>query len=309
MKNRVATVGTFDGLHRGHRAILERLHAIAAKEDKESMVVTFNRHPLAVIAPGRRPLWAVPRSLTLEALSALTDHLEVIDFTPEIASLSAADFMKLLRDNYRVDTLIMGYDNSFGSDRPSSRQAYLDAAAQSGIRIEFVDALSSDDATPLSSSRLRKAIESWDTPLIVDLLGDLPTYEATVIRGRQLGRKLGFPTLNLMMPDDLTPLPQGVYTASLLGISPSPHATPDLLPHPLPALLSIGSNPTVNSQSEASYELHVPDAKLGDLYGHNLLFQPQQKIRDIHKFDSLDALRKAIADDIISLKNLSSSSL
>lgn len=285
MTDCVATIGTFDGVHLGHRAILGKVRKIAAKRGREACAITFSAHPLAAIAPERTPMWAVPRCWSLARVAEYVDKIVRLDFTREMASMTALEFMKFLRDKFGVTVIVMGYDNTFGSDRLSTHEEYEAAGRAAGIEVVFEDAVMISDGSPASSSRLRRAIAGWDLPVVTELLEGYPSYDAEVVRGRQLGRQLGFPTMNLTMPNDMVPIPDGVYLA-------------EMLPEGWPAVLSVGTNPTVGDSNVKSYELHVPGVNLGDMYGRRVRFLVREKIRDIRKFAGLDELKEAIEADI-----------
>lgn len=290
----VAAVGSFDGVHLGHRAIISRAIEIGRQKGLKTRAITFITHPLTVIAPHRAPLWAIPRSFSIRNLEEKFDEVSQLDFTPDLAKLTAREFMALLKQRFNVDTLVMGYDNTFGSDRLSSREQYEAAGRDTGINVEFVDAVHCAEGRPLSSSRLRKAIAAWNSPEIEAVLGEYPVYTAKVVEGKHLGRKLGFPTLNVELTEDSVPLPDGVY-AAITSLDKSEEGAL--------AVLSVGNNPTVGD-GKRSYELHVIDRDLPPMYGKKISFNPFMKLRDIKRFDSLDELKQAIRADILQAKQL-----
>lgn len=294
MKPCVATVGTFDGIHAGHLAIIDRVNVIAEEKGLPTRVITFANHPLSVVAPERAPKWAVARQESLRRLALCVDEVVSMDFTEELAAMTAREFMEVVREKYNVDTLVMGYDNTFGSDRLSTHEEYLEAGRDVEIEVAFVDAVYASDGLPVSSSRLRKAISVWDYPLILELMGHAPLYRAKVIEGKKLGRKIGFPTMNLELPDDIVPLPDGVYLAVFCPAEGE---------EGVPAVLSVGSNPTVGGNGK-NYELHVPGMELGDMYGKEIHFSVRDQIRGVKKFASVDLLRRAIEKDVAAAKEI-----
>lgn len=292
MRKCVATVGTFDGVHVGHEAILDKVAELAKEKDLLSRVITFENHPLTVINPDKAPKWAIQRHQTENLLESYVDKVSLINFTKELSAMTAREFMRLIRSRYNVDTLVMGYDNTFGSDRLQSPLDYEAAGREEGINIVYVDPVIIDDK-PASSSRLRKAIEIWDFPTVAQLVG-APLYEGIVERGKQLGRKIGVPTMNIALPDDIIHIPDGVYAAMTYL---------DDYDDGSPSVLSVGSNPTVGGKAK-TFELHVIGKKLGNLYGMPICFSVFEKIRDIKKFDSVMELKEAIKEDIRTAKRL-----
>lgn len=288
MSGCVATVGTFDGLHVGHMALIGKVREIAAEKGLPTRLITFARHPLSVVNPAKAPKWTADRQAMLAELGRHFDEVVVMDFNKTTAALTARQFMELARDRYGVDTLVMGYDNTFGSDRLASRARYEEAAREAGISIVFAPPVMVD-GEPASSSRLRKAIARWDFPLISKLYDRLPRVTAVVHCGKRLGRRLGFPTMNVSLPDDVVPLPDGVYSARVFLEPESSDG--------LPAVMSVGNNPTVGGEGK-TYEIHVIGKDLGDMYGRPVTFTVLEKLRDMEKFATVDDLKSAISADI-----------
>lgn len=289
----IATVGTFDGLHRGHMAIIGALLAEAAATGEAPCLISFTDHPLAVIAPERCPARLMPRQRLAADLKALgISEVHLLQFTPELAALTAAQFLGMLRRDYGVDTLVMGFDNTFGSDRLTSRADYAAAAAAQGIRIVTVPAVLTADGRKISSSLLRHALADADIPLARECLGRWPEISGTVVHGKKNGRRLGFPTLNIN-PDHYYPYVTGVYAATLLHDGKQ-----------LPGVLSIGHNPTIAASNPLTIELHVPDHDLGDMYGRHVTVALRQFIRQERRFSTLADLTDAIAADIARMRTI-----
>lgn len=291
MKPCVAAVGTFDGVHCGHRAIVSKVVEIARNRGLDSRIVTFLNHPLSVIAPERCPKWITTRDVSEYELERLgVGRVSHICFTSELARMTAAEFMKVLRERYNVQVLVMGYDNTFGSDRLSEHDQYIEAGRQAGIEVVFVDKVLTENGEVPSSSAVRHAVADGDVDRIQNLMDSELIMEGTVVRGKRNGHKLGFPTMNLDM-DGCQPLAEGVYAAVFF---------PDMYDYSedYPAVLSVGHNPTISDDNALTYELHVPGHDLGDMYGEKVRFVVGPRLRDIRKFDSLADLKKAIREDI-----------
>lgn len=291
MKPCVAAVGTFDGVHLGHKAIAGEVLRVAAERNIDSRIVTFLNHPLSVIAPSRCPSWITSRDISEHRLTELgIGRVSFMRFTPELARMTAMEFMKCIKERFNVAVLVMGYDNTFGSDRLKSHDDYVAAGREAGIEVTFVDRVSTADGNIPSSSAVRHAIADGDIDRIFDLTDQELIIEGTVVKGKRNGHKLGFPTMNIDV-DGLCRLREGVYAAVYFP-------DPDDITDDYTAVLSVGRNPTVADGNPVTYELHVPGVDLGDMYGTTARFVVGPRLRDIMKFDSLAELKKAIRADI-----------
>ena len=290
----VAAIGTFDGVHLGHRAIIARVIELARRNGSRSLVLTFANHPLSVIAPARCPLWATTRAISRQEIEHQgVDSIDTLHFDAPLAALTARQFFAEMRRRYGVTTLVMGYDNTFGSDRLTAAADYRAAGAAEGVEVVSVDAVETPRGVRASSSALRRAIAAGDTAAAADILSYPYTIEGQVIHGLQNGRKIGFPTLNIDITG-LQPLLAGVYAATLLRGA-----------HRLPAVLNVGTNPTIAPDRPLTCELHAIDTDLGQCYGQTVRFQIHQRLRGEQRFPSLDRLRAAIAADIAAARRLS----
>lgn len=285
----VATVGTFDGFHAGHRQLLGRLRCEAAARDAESLVLTFDTHPLAVVAPERVPPLLMSRAAVEAHIRAAgIDRIEVMHFTPEVAALTARQFMERLRSRYDATALLMGYDNSIGSDRPRTPEAYIAAARDAGIDILF-DEPFVDPSTGLtpSSTLLRRLLAEGDIATYSRLAGEPFTLRGIVAHGRRNGHRLGFPTLNVV-PETAMCIPApGVY-AGMVSVCGNEYR----------AVINVGNNPTIAAGNALTIEAHAIDIDLGDRYGTEVAVTFINLLRHEQRFDSLDQLRRAIAADI-----------
>lgn len=286
----VAAAGVFDGVHTGHRHLLDCVRAEADRTGGTTLAVTFDRHPLEVIAPERCPLMLTLPGRRRQLLEALpqADKVAVLHFDGDMRRRTAAGFMRLLRERYGVTHLVMGYDHGFGSDcRGAGTDHYIKAGAQAGVAVSRADRFVLD-GTVVSSTAIRTMLADGDTDGAARLLGRPHIIEGQVVSGRRLGRKIGFPTANIDAdPRLLLPLP-GVYAATVLG---------------RPAVLNIGVCPTVTDGNRMTVEAHIPGFD-GDLYGRVLEVETGRRLRDERKFDSLEALRAQLADDVAALDRL-----
>lgn len=291
---RIATIGTFDGLHGGHRSLLAHMSDEARRRGLAPLAVTFDRHPLEVVAPGRvPPLLAsradLPRLIALE--SGISDVV-ALEFTRELAALTASEFMAMLRRDYDVDVVMMGYDNTLGSDRPATPEAYAEAGRRAGVEVIF-DTPYVNPATghTPSSTMLRECLAHGDVAAYAAEAGRPYAVTGIVAHGLRNGHRLGFPTLNVDIRPDICVPGRGVYKG-IVDIDGSRYD----------AVVNIGINPTIGRATAATVEAHVPDTDLGDCYGRSVTVEFLRKLRDERRFDSLDELRRSIADDIKSAR-------
>ena len=319
----IATTGFFDGVHCGHRLVIDRLVSLAHARGDESLVVTFWPHPRAVLQDGARELRLLS---TLEEKKSLlhglgVDRVEVLDFTRRFASLTAGQYLRdILQARFGVTTLLMGYDNRLGSDRLTA--ADLETVAQ-GLGMELIVAgmrplgtdipepsspttppIASDGPLPLmwprvatgfgmsvpkglpvSSTRIRKALEIGDVAAANGMLGYGYALEGVVVAGNRLGRTLGFPTANMKLYEPLKLIPaRGVYAVQV-----------DVLGQTYRGMTNIGVRPTVGG-TVPTIETHILDFS-EDIYGLPLRITFLRRIRNEVRFPSLDALKAQLEND------------
>lgn len=282
MTRYAATIGNFDGVHLGHRHLLAQLRAMARAHGLQPLAVTFASHPLALIRPEAAPTPLLPIHLRLRALHSLGVHTLVLQFTPELRSLTALEFMTALHRHHAVDALLMGFNNRIGSDGPFTDADHRALGALAGISTVATAEPLADGA--VSSSAIRQAIAEGRVEQAAEMLGRPYSVNGTVVHGHQLGRRIGFPTANLLTaPDTLLPAP-GVYAAATsLGCG---------------AVVNIGRRPTVAKAGEPpTVEAHLLDFS-GDIYGKPLTLQFMARLRQERRFDGLEQLSHAIAADV-----------
>ena len=301
----IATTGFFDGVHRGHRLVIERLVSLARERGDESLVVTFWPHPRAVLQDGARELRLLT---TLEEKKALLTALgvscvEVLDFTRSFAALTAEQFLRdVLRDRFGVTTLLMGYDNRVGSDRltASNLRPLAEAVGIELIELESLSFRAEPQGTPLSfraepqaesrnleisSTKIRKSLEEGDIASATAMLGYGYSLKGVVVAGNRLGRTIGFPTANMRLYEPLKLVPgRGVYVVEV-----------QVLGKTWRGMTNIGLRPTVGG-TFTTIETHILDFD-EDIYGLPLTITFLLRLRDEIHFPSLDALKAQLERD------------
>lgn len=304
--NKVATVGTFDGVHRGHRLILETLKVEGKRRGLAPLVLTFDRHPLEVIAPGRAPGMIMSPDERDALLRSFGTEVVRLEFTDRLRRLTAAEWLSRMAREYDVKALVLGYDNTFGSDCLSlSTDDYIRLGREVGIEVIPAPALPG-----CSSSAARRALAAGDTARAAEILGRTYTLTGSVTHGRQFGRTIGIPTANLTIPSSLlTPAP-GVYSAT--ASLPEPELFPTSTARPvtdgipgeatrqpesLPAVVNIGHAPTVADNGPLTIEAHIIGFH-GNLYDRALKLTFGPRLRDEQRFPDIAALQAQLQADI-----------
>ena len=270
----VVTVGTFDGVHRGHALVLDHTAARAHDRGVPSVAVTFAPHPLEIVNPS-----AAPPLLTSwdEKLKALTqtpiDYLAVVPFTQQLAAYSAEEFVEhVLIRRFGMRELLIGHDHGFGRGRAGDVESLRMIGKRRGFPVEVVQAVLGSDGSPISSTTIRRAIAHGDLARASDGLGRRYWMAGRVIAGEGRGKLLGFPTLNLELGSRRKLLPpHGVYAVRVDGRAGV-----------FGGMMNLGSRPTFGDDSE-SLEVHVFNAK-GDWYGQSVRVEFVSRLRDTMKF-------------------------
>lgn len=284
----VVTVGTFDGVHQGHREVLSVLKLEASKLHLKPVVVTFDRHPLETIDPERTPKLIMNPDARDRLLQNEGVEVIRIPFTPDLRSMTVRKWMQTLKERYGAEAIVLGYDNKFGSDgRGMPFDEYKRIGEETGLKIILADAVDG-----CSSTAVRREVSKGDIAKANEILGRPFAIAGKVCKGRQLGRTIGFPTANVEVSDrQLLPLP-GVYAAEVEADGKS-----------YKALVNIGNNPTVSVSAPLSVEAHLMDYS-GNLYGKTIKINFLRRIRDEKKFSGLSELRHQIQKDILALHPL-----
>jgi len=284
------TVGKFDGIHLGHRDVFAQLCARADAEGLVPTVVTFDRHPLALIRPGDAPPALVSHAQKVELLAEAGIAVTVmLAFTPELAALSPEDFVRrVLVTALHAKVVLAGADFRFGEGNTGDLAALRTLGDRFGFEVVLIDDVSRDDGgvdRRSSSTWIRELIAAGRVHEAGELLGRPPAIRSRVVPGEQRGRELGYPTANLD-PDIEGMLPlDGVYAAwaTVRG-------------ERYGAAVSIGNNPTFDGIPQHQVEAHLLDQKL-DLYDHAIQLEFVEYIRPMNRFDGVDALVEQLQAD------------
>ncbi len=284
---KAVTIGTFDGVHRGHRLVLDTLRDEAARRNLQPAAISFSCHPLELIAPERAP----GNLLTTERKRHLISEEGVLPiilpFNEQLRRMTAYEWMLHLYRTYDVRLLVAGYDNTFGCDGIDLSIADYRAMGDT-IGIEVISA---PEVAGVSSSRIRKAVKSGDISLATELLGRYPETEGRVGPGFHLGSKIGFPTANLQMDPQAVLPARGVYAAFA-------EMTGD--PAKYPAMVNIGYRPTFDGTDAAASDKTVEAHLIGtdrDFYGASMRLSYLTRLRDEIRFPSVEKLIEQLGKD------------
>lgn len=281
-----ATIGFFDGVHRGHRFLLEQVKEEAAGKGLCPSVITFPTHPRQVLQPDFHPqLLSTPEEKLHLLEEAGIANCILLPFTAELSRLSAKEFMLLLRTEYNVRTLVIGYDHRFGHNRLESFEDYVRYGYELDIDIVQARAYTQENAK-VSSSAIREQLSQGEVHTASRLLGYPYPLEGTVTDGYRVGRKIGFPTANLRVdhPFKLVPA-EGVYAVKV-EVEGQQHL----------GMLNIGHRPTLNNGADRSIEVHILDFA-GDIYRQNIRIEFLRFLRPETKFASIEELISQIEKD------------
>lgn len=294
----VVAVGVFDGVHRGHQAVLAQARAAADKQHLPLVALTFDPHPAAVVRPGTHPgLLSTLRGRAQLLRQAGADSVVALRFDMSTAAMSPGDFVqRVLVDDLHARVVVVGEDFRFGSRAAGSVSTLREIGAGSGFSVEAVPLAGGLGEGRWSSTAVREALHRGDVAAAAAVLGRAPAVEGTVVHGDHRGRTLGYPTANLVIAEHGVVPADGVYAAWLVD---DPYGR--TARHP--AAVSVGSNPTFDGK-ERRVEAYVLDRDDLDLYGHEVAVQFRRRLRDTLRFDSVDDLLRQMADDVARTREL-----
>lgn len=281
------TIGKFDGVHTGHRAIIDRVRAVAAERHLTSAVVTFDRNPLSLLRPENCPLSLASNSQKLQLLAETgLDATLMLTFDEALAALGPEEFVQqVLVDALHAKVVLVGGDFRFGAKGVGTVELLQDLGAFHGFSVIVVDIVAPLGDRRVSSTWVRELLDAGNVTEAAELLGTLPTIRGEVVHGAERGRTLGYPTANLSSDIEGFVPADGVYAAWL---------TTDGVRYP--AAVSVGNNPTFAGVPDKQVEAHVLDQTL-DLYGATVELRFVAYIRGMRKFDGADALAAQMGAD------------
>ena len=292
----VLTIGTFDGVHAGHRSVIDVLKSKAKEIGGKTALLTFNPHPRVILHPGNHGLKLLNSMEERIALldGAGLDFLIIEEFSLELSRLTPLEYVKnLLTEGINPSIVVIGDDHRFGRNREGDFSALKEMGKMFGFNVIALDAEYVDNLR-VSSTKIRKAIYSGEVNHASNLLTKPFPLVGKVVEGKQIGRNIGYPTANLVVDDELKIIPaDGAYAVYVI--------TPDSKRHK--AMLNIGTRPTVSNSMSKSIEVHILDFE-GQLYGEEIEILFAQRIRGEMKFDGVEDLKNALAQDEASTRQI-----
>ncbi len=292
-KNAVITIGTFDGVHKGHQKIIAQLIDEAKKIDGETVIITFYPHPRQVINPDSKIEFLndiKEKATLLEA--AGVDNLVVINFNESFANLSAEEYInEFLIKTFNPRKIVIGYDHRFGKGRTGDYTLLEQAGAKNGFEVIELSAQLLNQIT-ISSTKIRNALYEGNISLANNLLGYTFSFSGKVVEGNKLGRTIGFPTANIQLDSEEKIIPiNGVYAVQVI-VNQSFYN----------GMMNIGFRPTVDGKKR-TIEVNIFDFDQ-DIYGESIVVKLLHYIRSEVKFNGIDALKEQLNKDSIAVKDM-----
>ena len=291
----VITIGTFDGVHIGHRKILNRLNEIKTDMNQKSIVFTFSPHPRKILFPEQTDLQILTTdNEKIQLIESLCiDVIVIFPFTIEFAQIEPLKFIKeILIEKMNMKKLVIGYDHRFGKDRRGDLSTFKTQADVFGYEVEEIPVQEINDLN-VSSTRIRKALFEGDIKLANSNLGYNYSISGTVVKGKQLGRTIGYPTANLLIKDKDKLIPKiGVYFVEVVYNNSN-----------YCGMMNIGTNPTTDNDNLLKLEVNIFNFDK-DIYNEDLEIRFIERIRNEEKFNSIEELKNAIKSDEEKCKKL-----
>lgn len=284
IKNAIVSQGTFDGVHLAHKKIIERLKQIASLKNGETVIITFEPHPRMVLFPldhGLQLLSTLNEKINLLEKAGV-DHLIIMPFTKDFSRQSSDQFIRnILVNKINTNTLVIGYDHRFGKNREGSFEHLKSSSSLYGFDVEEIPEQDIDDIA-VSSSKIRQALLNNDIQTAQKYLGNTYSLEGIVVKGKQLGRTIGYPTANIEIENSFKLIPQdGVYAVWVWYNKAR-----------FGGMLNIGNNPTIKDKGR-SIEVNIFDFDK-EIYSENLKIEFVTKLRNEEKFDGIEALKNQL---------------
>jgi riboflavin kinase/FMN adenylyltransferase len=283
------TIGKFDGVHTGHRAVIDRLRSVAAERGLTSAVITFDRNPLELLAPDKCPASLVSNRQKLQLLAETgIDATLMVAFDRALADLPPEEFVhRILVDRLHAAVVLVGSDFRFGARGAGDVALLRELGERYGYTVELIDDVRPEHGRRVSSTWIRELLADGDVGHAAELLGTVPTVRGVVVHGAARGRELGFPTANLSPESEGLIPADGVYAGWLTDDDGSRY----------PAAISVGNNPTFEGVPQKQVEAYVLDREL-DLYGHTVDVAFSERIRGMVAYAGIEPLIAQIAADV-----------
>ena len=293
LQNPIVTVGNFDGLHVGHRAITDTVVARARASGGTAVVYTFNPHPISVLRPDQAPRLLTTHEQKVELLERSgIDALIVEKFDSEFAKTTAEQFIReILYARIRPVAVYVGYDFHFGRDREGSMRLLTELGPKLGFSVTIIPEVTME-GSDVNSTRIRRLLVESRVEEAARMLGRAYSVRGRIVQGDQRGRTVGFPTANLDPENEILPA-AGVYVGYFLFID---DGTPERGVE-LPAVMNVGTRPTFGGDDRPQAEAHLIDFK-GDIYGRRIEMSFLARLREERRFSGGEALRDQIASDV-----------
>ncbi len=287
-KNPVVTIGTFDGVHAGHRSIIERIKRKAQEVQGESVLITFEPHPRLVLSNSTQAIWllsSLPEKIKLLAELDI-DHLVVVNFTQAFSELSADEYIKdFLISHFHPHTFVIGYDHHFGKGRTGNYTLLEKVKSIYGFELVEIPAQEIEHIT-VSSTKIREALQIGQIQIANEYLCKPYLMQGQVVHGDKRGRLLGFPTANILVEEKHKLIPaHGVYAVNVFVLGKT-----------YQGMLNIGYRPTISESAVLSIEVNLFDFDT-DIYGEEVELFLMARLRDEQKFSSLDDLKQQLQLD------------
>ena len=283
----VVATGFFDGVHVGHRLVIDQLVRAAAERGDESMVITFWPHPRNVLQKEARSLRLLSTLAEKETMirSLGVDRFEVLNFTKDFSAMTTEDYLRHIMKEYGATAILLGYDNRMGSDAANPDQVAR-KAEELGLEVIRTDMVPSDQGYAVSSTKIREKIDNGEVETAAQMLGYGYSLHGVVVAGNRLGRTIGFPTANMQLYEPLKLVPgNGVYFVRVKTLN-----------RDLYGMCNIGHRPTIGAGNARTIETNIFGFD-EDIYGLDMDITFVSKIRDEIRFDSLDELKIQLGND------------
>lgn len=295
LKNTIVTIGTFDGVHLGHQKIIQKLIELKKQKGGETLLFTFHPHPRKILFPNQTDLKLI--TTTQEKCELLRqfgiDNVLIFPFTIEFSRMSAEDYIsKIISHTLKTKLIVIGYDHRFGSNREGNINTLMEVAEKYNFEVEEISAHEINELN-VSSTKIRKALEEGDIETANTFLGYTFFVSGIVVRGKQLGRTIGYPTANIFIEDKSKIIPKnGVYAVNII-----------VLNIVYQGMLNIGYNPTTDSDSAQKIEVNIFDFN-ENIYNQTVKIEFIKHLRNEVKFANLDELKNQLASDKIACKKI-----